>query len=1016
MGGSKNTTTTTMELPETEAQAPGKNGLYRLNYFNGRLLTAESLRKEQIYWDYRARLLGEIHPPGVAWGMSLTCDHPWKAPDKPSDGGYKPVGGMSAGTKITLHPGLAFNGIGQPISVGQDFELKLADLMDQFRSNKTVVVDGGTSFFPCVCLAPMPCGDMPAGQALPAGPYLLLIDPKDSLEGEAKVMNQVCPGGSAACEKDGIRGGFVLSLARFPVDVPMETVESSWDLRSTLSAFYFDIYEMSQITRWARPFPLDEGNKDFCHGPGPFDRVAGHVPLAMVYVGSDGTILFVDPWIPRRSIAATASHGWHANLRGAPTAPAVIARLHQFECQVHDRFLAAGWPKDGGKKPLYFCPPVANTPATAFPAQIPNLYDLGFREIPPYGFLPIPPYPKENQKKLTLGYQRVQWASKCAKAYFADTNVYVYSVVALHDDDILEDMVKAGEKDNIVLRRCQSDTRDKQLSALTKRAPLFAWLFKILGKCGGLSMERLINREIEVVKLVVPMEGLRRKYPIVGAVKADLSTAPYSTWAAIAGSGGAAGTRYGGLVDVLFGELLGGAARPHGFIFYVKQRLVVLDALYYLLDIVLDILLLFQTMLVAETDVTTAPAPTLPAGDPTGAAPPKAPSKAPAAPAGGLVMKNTMIERGEVPAVPDVLPGAVFGSGGVGTGGDASGPENVADDSFSDEAADEGGVAGALGKLGLQSTFLSSMVNSFVPVRGRDSRYPTFDIATLRMANTAHPIKAFEAVSMLAADETTRGALVSAILLWAPELGLAGTWTAYYRTRESITKKLRKARPNDPTVESEARDRAIELLLGEHKGFALLKAAAVALPDEEVSAFEDMLSEGARAQGGRATSTLGQSAFYKEGYKEYSNARAAAAAEKARAAYGRRTLAEVAPEAAGSSSTPVEKVLSSAPSRLGQLVGARASAKVAAKVKADGAAISSAVNDLGASKVAGEPTFWNAYDESLARTEGDTSKALDTLGGLSAEYAAPVESLRTLRDKLGDKGYDEVLSALRGKA
>ena len=989
-------------LPETEAQAPGKNGLYRLNYFNGRILTAEGLRKEQVYWDYRARLLGEIQPPGVAWGLSLEYAHTWKSPSPTEDvvdpqtgeilveglpaGKYKPGGGMSAGAKITLKPGLAFNGIGQPISVGAEFEFTFAELMDQFRSNKTVVIDGGTSFFPCVCLAPMPCGDMPAGQALPEGPYLLLIDPKDSLEGEAKVYNQVCPGKTASCEKDGIRGGFVLSLARFPVDVPMETIESSWDLRNILSAYYFGVYERSLITRWARPFPLDEGNKDFCHGPGPFDRVAGHVPLAMVYVGSDGTILFVDPWIPRRSIAATASAGWHANLRGAPTAPAIIARLHQFQCQVHDRFLAAGWPKEGGKKALYFCPPVADAAPTAFPAQIPNLYDLGFREIPPYGFLPVPPNPGKGADGTMPAFGGpVLWASKAAKAYFEGTNVIVYSVVAVHDDDIFEDMVRAAEKDSIVLHRCADEARDERLDALAKRQPLWGALFKILGKCGGLSMERLINREIEVVKIVVPMEGLRRKYPLLGAVKANLSTAPYATWAAIAGSN-AAGRRYGPLIDVLFGDLLGGAARPHGFVFYVKQRLVLLDLLYVVLDLVLDFLLLWQTQLAGELQVQAAAAPAAPAAAAAPAAP--AAAAAPAAPAAA--------------AAPRPQP--------------RSTPPLEEEDSFRDAAEEEGvGATYFLQKVGLDSAFAGSIMNSFAPAKSRDLRHPTFDIATLKAANAARPLKAFSVAPLVLGDETARNAVVSGLLLWAPELGLQGTWAAYAKTREEIKAKLRTARPNDPSVDAEARDQAIDLLLHEHKGFAALKLAAVALPDTEVTAFEELLSSEARARGSRGESTLGQQAFHSKGYAQWTNARARSAFDVARRAYGRRTLAEVAPEISGLPATPVEKALSDTPRNLGRLVGGRASDRLAKKMKADGAAIDEAITALTASKVVSEPTFWNAYDEVLAKHEGDDAKAIEHFASVAPEHQAPAAELKKLHGRLGEKGYEELLRALRGK-
>lgn len=937
----------TMTLPETEKTAPGQNGLYRLNYFNGRFLTAEGLRKEQVYWDYRARLLGEIHPSGVAWGMSLTYDHTWKSAGKDPAGRYQPVGGMSAGTKVLLRPGLAFNGIGQPIAVGADFEFTFAQLMDQWKSNKTVVVDGGTVFAPCVCLAPMPGGGMPGGQALPAGPYLLLIDPRESLEGEAKVYTQVCPGKSTPqCEKDGVRGGFALSLARFPVDVPMEQIESAWDLRSILSAYYFGVYELSLIQRWARPFPLDEGLKDFCSGPGPFDRVPGHVPLAMVYVGSDGTILFVDPWIPRRSQAATASLGWHANLRGAPTAPAWIARLQQFQCQVHDRAEALE-PSEAQR-------------------ELPNLYDLGFREIPPFGFLPVPGYQRTGKESpLTLSRARVRWASRFAQRYFSNTNVIAYVTVAVHDDDIFEDMVRAAEKDSIVLRRCaaagavvvdQPSTYEPPLAtthrtsfASAASVALFQPLLRLFGKCGGITMERLINREIEVIKLVVPMEGVRRSYPIVGAVKADISVAPFAAWSALTSTAAPSDT-WGPRIDALFGDVLGTAARPHGFVFYVKQRLVLLEWLYLALDAILDLLLIFQMFFQQQG-------------------------------------KASAVERPS-DAARAAAPAAEAGEGTI----------------------------GILSRAGLDNAFAGAMVNSFRPARHRDARYAAYDTSALKKANQGQPLKAFDLFPALLENEATRSALVSGVLLWAPELGIQGTWTAYRRARDTIAVRLRAARPNDPTVDAEAREQAIDLLLREHKGFAVLKLAAVTLPEAEVSAFEELLQSEARVRGSRGEATLGQQAFYAGGYEVASTGRGQAMFDAARKAYGARALSDIAPELRGLPAVQVEDALTGTPRELKRVVGTRASTVVSRKIKADTQAVKESVDALASSPALDDAAFWRTYDEALAKHEGDDGKALSELVEAAPQHRAAVGELQRLHAALGERGYEEVLAAARGRS
>jgi hypothetical protein len=593
-------------LPEaTAVQIPGTNGLFRLNYFNGRYLTAEALRKEQIYWDYRARLDAEIHPSGIAWGLGLETKAVWAAPpNECSSDHYAAKNGVEAKTVVTLQPGLAFNGAGRPITVGAPFEFRFADLLDQFKTNRTIVVDGGTQFAPCVCLAPGLPGPSGGGSVSP-GPYLLLLGAVETNEGEAKVYGNVC--GSAPpkrCEADGWRGGFALSLARFPVDVPLDEICSAWDLRGVLSAYYFDVYEHALLERWLQPFPRGEGDVDFCAGLGPFDRQDGAVPLAMVYVGSDGSILFMDPWIPRRPIAATASAAWAANLRGAPTQAACLARVHQFQCQLDESLTAA---------------PQTNKDAL-------NLHERGFRHIPPWGFLPGPASithrePSDNPLgAFQADRVDVLRAETAARTYFQGTNVLTYAVVAIHDDDILEDMIRAMEKDPVELRPCGGNARtpffdSTKESNSTVKSPqsaaglaLLRVIAEALGRCGGITMHRLINREIEIVKLMIPMRGLRRAAPIVGAVGYDGSAGKLGVWGRLdKNKSKARGGAYASAVEAFLQAVIGPAAQPHEFVFYVKQRLVLLDVVYLLLDAVLELFALLRAPQAAPTP-STAPA------------------------------------------------------------------------------------------------------------------------------------------------------------------------------------------------------------------------------------------------------------------------------------------------------------------------------------------------------------------------------------------------------------------------
>jgi hypothetical protein len=88
----------------------------------------------------------------------------------------------------------------------------------------------------------------------------------------------------------------------------------------------------------------------------------------MVYLGEDGSVLFLDQWIPRRTICDSPAEDWHRTRFGAPPRAAAWARIHQFQCMLAESL---------AKQPLG--------------SERDDLYSRGFRHIPPIGFLPITP-------------------------------------------------------------------------------------------------------------------------------------------------------------------------------------------------------------------------------------------------------------------------------------------------------------------------------------------------------------------------------------------------------------------------------------------------------------------------------------------------------------------------------------------------------------------------------------------------------------------------------------------------
>lgn len=610
----------TQGLPAGPAgDARGTNAMRRTNWFNGRFLTAEALRRQDSYVDQRARLDAHLLMPGVVHGLGLSADALNGMPVN-GDGNAPPSsGGFGRTRTITLSPGLAFDHVGRPILVSQPFPFTLEQLIATQRNTPRRVAPGGLDFAPCVCLVPDPAGPTGGGAAVRPGCYLLIIEPGEVPEGEAKVYGEACAGsGSATCQSESWRGAFGLSLVRVPLDLPEEDgLNTAWALRGTASAWWFDVFEHSLIRRWDPDFATNGG---FARPVGPGRHESGAVALAMVWLGTDGSAIFLDSWIPRRSVVATPGEDWHRTRFGAPPRAAAWARIHQFQAMLDESLDAA---------------PLTGTQQT--PRL--NIWQRGFRHIPPIGFLPLDPAAIGDRlsgdkgstgvavldRIIAAGGGRIQLVSgliagarKQAFSYFRGTTVIPYCVVALHDDDILEDLGNVFDKDPVQVARrvvaqrlAESDTaqppRPPGLATNANNTPPPATaapdsaagsfverlgaLFDVLG------LDELVNRRTEIVKIIIPLQGLTRAHPVLGVVPEDargqaadwLGAQPPSWWTNAAALYDARGMAR--LSQRMPLEML-----PRHFAVYVKQRMVLLDVLVMLLEVLQAMVVLVRDM------------------------------------------------------------------------------------------------------------------------------------------------------------------------------------------------------------------------------------------------------------------------------------------------------------------------------------------------------------------------------------------------------------------------------------
>ena len=81
--------------------------LTRTHYFDGRLLTAEDLTRDQLYLDQRLRELGRVLGSGIMSGMELSLDR---------------FTGL-----LTLQPGQALTPAGRVLELGSPLQVNLGD-------------------------------------------------------------------------------------------------------------------------------------------------------------------------------------------------------------------------------------------------------------------------------------------------------------------------------------------------------------------------------------------------------------------------------------------------------------------------------------------------------------------------------------------------------------------------------------------------------------------------------------------------------------------------------------------------------------------------------------------------------------------------------------------------------------------------------------------------------------------------------------------------------------------------
>src|SRR3954471_2637969 len=164
-------------------------GIRSINFFNGRLLSARDLTREQTAYREADRRLGQAVGDGVAYGLEVT----------------KTTGATNESPAVTVAAGLAINRRGQTLMLATETDVALVRSSDADAA--------ANNFSDCL---PLQTGAYVAG----AGAYLLTLAPAEGSEGRAITngMNQ-----AASCNTDTIVTAVQFRLVQ--IDPPITDAE-----------------------------------------------------------------------------------------------------------------------------------------------------------------------------------------------------------------------------------------------------------------------------------------------------------------------------------------------------------------------------------------------------------------------------------------------------------------------------------------------------------------------------------------------------------------------------------------------------------------------------------------------------------------------------------------------------------------------------------------------------------------------------------------------------------------------
>jgi hypothetical protein len=242
-------------------------GIRSINFFNGRLLTARDLTREQAANREVDTRLGKAAGEGIAYGLEVS----------------KAVQATNASPVLTVEPGLAINRRGQTVQLAEKIDIGLVRQSDG---------SGGASHAFSECL-PLQTGTYVAG----AGVYLLTVAPTQTTEGLAATAGLETA--VASCNTDTIVSALQFRLIQLNPPLTAAELQDANHLRNLIAYKCFGVPETRSFA--SDPFGPELKQYGLLDALRPGRLTECDVPLAVLYWTLSGGISFVDLWSVRRT-------------------------------------------------------------------------------------------------------------------------------------------------------------------------------------------------------------------------------------------------------------------------------------------------------------------------------------------------------------------------------------------------------------------------------------------------------------------------------------------------------------------------------------------------------------------------------------------------------------------------------------------------------------------------------------------------------------------------------------------